>query len=266
MMHLFDSHCHLQNAKFASDREDAIARAREAGVARILNLATCLEDAGEVVALAHAHEECLAAVGVHPSDIECWSKDTEDGLMAIARDPAVVVWGEIGLDYFHKPFDRDAQRKIFRRQLAIARELRLPVSMHCRESNDDLIADLRTEKGTEIGGVAHCFDGTREHAAAYIDLGFALGVGGSSTFPRAEGLRAILRDVGTEHLLLETDSPYLAPQARRGKRNEPAFVAMTAEALAQTLEIDLEELKDACWRNTVRAFRLNADATARASV
>ncbi|MBX3729183.1 MAG: TatD family hydrolase [Candidatus Sumerlaeia bacterium] len=261
---LFDSHAHLQHGQFDRDRDAVLTRARHAGVRRILNLATRLADAHTVVELAHHHPECLAAVGVHPGDLDDWSDATEAGLRTLAPDPRVVVWGEIGLDYYRDTFPRDLQRRVFRRQLALAREHALPVSIHCREAYDDMIADLEAENGPTIGGVAHCFGGTADHARRLLDMGFALGVGGSSTYPRSQDLRDLLRTVGVAALILETDSPYLAPQTHRGKRNEPAYVALTAEALAETLEIEFAALREACWRNTLRAFRLNADASGRA--
>ncbi|MDK2971344.1 MAG: TatD DNase family protein [Candidatus Sumerlaeota bacterium] len=261
---LFDSHAHLQNPKFRGDLDAVLDRARAAGVDRILNLGTRLADSHEVLALARAHVECLAAVGVHPGDLDAWSPEEERGLLELAASPDVVVYGEIGLDYFRNHFDRETQRPIFRRQLAMARELGLPVAIHCREAYEDLIADLRAENGATIGGVAHCFSGTLEDAHALIDLGFALGAGGSATFPKSADLREILVAIGPGHLLLETDSPYLAPQARRGQRNEPSFVALTAEALAPLFDLEPAELAALARANTIRAFRLNADATGRA--
>lgn len=264
MKPLFDSHAHVQHNRFQEDRDAVLDRARDAGVTRILSLGTRLADSRQVVGLAHRREECLAAVGVHPGDLDDWSEETEKGLRELATDPAVVVWGEIGIDYYWKGVDHDLQRRIFRRQLAIARELGLPVSIHCREAYPDMIADLRAEKGAEIGGVSHCFMGTATEAHELIDMGFALGVGGSSTYPKSNEVRNVLREAGLGALILETDSPFLPPQPRRGKRNEPAFVAFTAESLAGTLEVDEAAVREACWENTRRAFRLNEDCTGRA--
>ncbi len=255
---LFDSHAHLQNRKFAEDVNETIGRAREAGVGKILNLGTRLADSHEVVELARRYpEECLAAVGVHPSDLDAWSPEEEAGLLELAASaPEVVVYGEIGIDYFHNHFDRDTQRRIFRRQLGMARELGLAVSLHCREAYDDLIEDLRAENASEIGGVAHCFAGNTAQAHAIVEMGLALGVGGIATFPKSGDLRETLREIGIDHLLLETDSPYLAPQPRRGKRNEPAFTAFTAETVAKLFDRPVSEVAAVCWNNTVRTFRL----------
>ncbi|MCB2153505.1 YchF/TatD family DNA exonuclease [bacterium] len=262
MPFFFDTHAHVQNEKFAADREAVLARARMAGVRRILNLGTRLADSREVVELAHKHRDCLAAVGVHPTDLDAWSEAEAKGLMQLAEDPQVVVYGEIGLDYYWDKFERNFQRDIFRRQLGMARELRLPVSMHCRGEGcyADLIEDLRAERGEEIGGVAHCFGGTMDEAKALVDMGFALGVGGTSTFPKSDDIRAILRTIGIDHLIIETDSPYLSPQPRRGKRNEPAHVVHTAQGLADLFGLDLRDIAHLTWCNATGAFRLPKSA------
>jgi len=254
---LFDSHCHLQLRHFNEDRDEAVERARAVGVRRILNLGTRLEDSRVVVEMAAAVPECLAAVGVHPSDLDAWSPETEAGLMELAAQPGVVAWGEIGLDYYWKHFDHDFQKRVFRRQLAIARELGLPVSIHCRDAYDDMVQCLREERGAEIGGVSHCFLGGLDHARALIDMGFHLGVGGSTTYKGNQAIRDVLAGVGTERLVLETDSPYLSPVPHRGKRNEPSFVADTARFNAELHGMDAEEFAALCFANTERAFRLD---------
>ena len=262
MPFFFDSHAHLQNGKFDADQGAVLARARMAGVRRILNLGTRLADSREVVELAKRHPECLAAVGVHPTDLDAWSEEEAAGLMELAREPEVVVYGEIGLDYYWDRFERDFQRTIFRRQLAMARELKLPVALHCRGEGcyADLIADLRAERGAEIGGVAHCFGGTMDEARTLVDMGFALGVGGTATFPKSEELRIILKAIGIDHLIIETDSPYLSPQARRGKRNEPAHVVHTAQALAELFDLELRDIAHITWCNAAGTFRLPTSA------
>ena len=254
----FDSHCHLQLHQFADDRDAVLQRAREAGVTRVLNLATSIKDAQAVVDLAREYRgQCLAAVGTHPSHLEDWSEEAGASLAAIAELEQLPVFGEIGIDYFHDHHPRDMQRGIFRRQLAIARALRLPVSIHCREAYDDLIVDLDAEHGHAIGGVAHCFLGTLEHAKRLIGMGFMLGVGGSATYPKSTEIREVIRTVGVEHLILETDAPYLSPQPKRGKRNEPAFVADTAEIIAREFDMDVAELASVTTSNVERAFRLS---------
>jgi TatD DNase family protein len=254
---LFDTHCHLQLSQFADDRAEVLARAREAGVARVLNLATSIRDAQAVIDLAREHPgQCMAAVGTHPSHLEDWSEEAGASLAALSELENLPVFGEIGIDYFHNHHPREFQREVFRRQLAIARSLGLPVSMHCREAYDDLIADLEAESGAKIGGVAHCFMGTLEQAKRLIAMGFMLGVGGSATYPKSTEVRDVLRTVGAEHLILETDAPYLSPQTKRGKRNEPAYVAETARLIARELGLEMERLAEITTQNAERAFRL----------
>ncbi|MEQ8818882.1 MAG: TatD family hydrolase [Sumerlaeia bacterium] len=263
MLPLFDSHAHLQSAKFGADRQRILALADAIGVQRVLNLATRLEDAGDVLRIgrevpADWSLRCLTAVGVHPSDEATWDDATEAGLRELAQDPDVVVWGEIGLDYYWPVEDRERMRRVFRRQLAIARELGLPVSIHSRGEGcyDDVIADLKSERGAEVGGVAHCYVGTAEQARELLDMGFYFGVGGIATYPKNTGEREVLRVIGADRLIVETDAPYLSPQPRRGRRNEPSYTAFTARSLAETLGLTEDDLAARTWKNTVAAFRL----------
>ena len=254
---LFDSHCHLQLNHFADDREAVLVRAREAGVTRVLNLATSIKDAQAVIDIARQYpDQCLAAVGTHPSHLEDWSEDAGASLAAIAEVEQLPVFGEIGIDYFHDHHPREFQRDVFRRQLAIARSLGLPVSIHCREAYDDMIADLAAEGGALIGGVAHCFAGTLERARAIVAMGFVLGLGGSAPVPKSADIWKPLKVMGVEHLILETHAPYLSPQPKRGKRNEPAYVAITAQIIAKLFDMPVEELAAITTRNVERAFRL----------
>jgi TatD DNase family protein len=257
-MKLFDSHCHLHDEKFRHDRDDALARARAEGVEAILTLGDTIRASREAIALAEKESVVLAAAGVHPSAAASWDDDTAAKLEELLAHPRAVVLGEIGLDYY---WDKDPevhrkQRIAFREQLAMARRLGYAVSIHSRESNDDVLEDLRSERGGEIGGVLHCFNGTFDQARAGLDMGFYIGVGGTSTYPKSADLREVLKKIGPQHLLLETDSPYLPPQPRRGRRNEPAYVAMTAATVAEFLDVPLPELAEITWRNTINAFRL----------
>lgn len=262
---LFDSHSHLHDRKFNEDRQETITRAREAGVTRILTLGDTITASRAAIELAHEVPEVVAAAGIHPGNAECWNEDIEEALLTQLTDPAVVVLGEIGLDYYwvKDPNERAHQRMVFRRQLAIARELKYAVSIHARECLDEVLEDLALEKGEEIGGVLHCFNGDPDQARIGLDMGFYLGVGGTSTYPKSKELREVIKTVGIDHLLVETDSPYLPPQPKRGKRNEPAYVRMTSEALAELLELSLEEVAARTWKNTVDAFRLTPDGSSR---
>lgn len=260
----FDSHAHLHDEKFERDLDRVLDRARAAGITRILTLGDNIEASRRALALAQQVPEVLAAAGVHPHAVSEWSAESERALLELLDAPRVVVVGEIGLDYYHHSTGHDRQREVFRRQLAIARELRMPVSMHCRESYADLLADLKAEKGEEIGGVCHCFSGSLKDAQVLTDMGFSLGVGGSSTYPKAEELRDVLRRIGIHFLLLETDSPYLSPQPKRGRRNEPAHLPITARMLAEFLGESYRDVARITSYNTERAFRLTKDHLAEA--
>lgn len=262
---LFDSHSHFHDKKFSHDRAEALERAREAGVTRILALGDTIRASRAAIELARDVPEVVAAAGVHPCNAGCWDGEIEKELYRLLEDPAVVVLGEIGLDYYwvKDPAERAHQREIFRRQLAIAREKGFGVSIHARDCMAEVLEDLEAERGGEIGGVLHCFNGDRDQARRGLDMGFFLGVGGPSTYPKSGELRDVLKGAGVEHLLVETDAPYLPPQPRRGKRNEPAYVRMTAEALAELLGLPLEEVAEKTFANTITAFRLTDDGGAR---
>ncbi len=255
----FDSHAHLHDAKFERDIERVLDRARVAGVTRVITLGDNLASSRRAFSLSQRAPEVLAAVGVHPHAAAEWNGDSEKVLRELADSRRVVAIGEIGLDYHHHKFGHDKQRDVFRRQLAIARDLHLPVSMHCRESYADLIEDLRTERGPEIGGVCHCFSGTLADARAFVEMGFVLGVGGTITYPNAGELRDVIKAIGIQHIILETDAPYLAPQSKRGRRNEPANLPIAAKALAQLLGETYRDVARVTTYNTERAFKLSRD-------
>lgn len=255
---LIDSHSHLHDKKFDHDRTEAISRAVTAGVTRILSLGDNLANSRKAIALAESSPHVIAAAGVHPSDVGCWDDETERELEALLDHPRVGVLGEIGLDYY---WDKDpavhARQKVaFRAQLAMARRRGLSVSIHTRNSVDDVLAILAEEESRGVGGVLHCFNGDYRQARAGVDLGYALGVGGTSTYPNSGDLREVLKRIGVEHLVLETDAPYLPPQQHRGKRNEPAYVALVAAYAGAWLGLSAEAVAERTTANAVKALRL----------
>ncbi len=231
-----DSHCHLASEAFAGDAEAVIGRARAAGVAGVLCIldATSDEEADRAAALRGRWPALSTAVGVHPHHAGRFAGDAASSEAVLARrldDVAgVVAVGEIGLDYHYDFAPHDVQREVFAAQLAVARARDLPVVIHGREAEDDILAVLRESGQTR--GVFHCFTGDTAMARRALDLGFHVSLSGILTFPRAESLREVARYVPADRLLVETDSPYLAPVPYRGKRNEPAWVARVVEALA----------------------------------
>jgi TatD DNase family protein len=241
-----DSHAHIEGSEFDADREAVIQRALDAGVEIIV----CVGD-GEVAADSHAAAFQLAeqypfiytTVGVHPHEARLLDDNLYAQLMELSRHPKVIAWGEIGLDYHYDNSPRDAQREAFRKQLRMARERVLPVSIHTREAEADTLAILDEEwKGCGLGGVIHCFTGTRSFAEAAIELGFYISFSGVITFKKAEDLRSTARSIPIERILIETDSPFLAPIPYRGRRNEPAYVVETARAIAELHQMEPGEM------------------------
>ncbi len=229
---LIDTHTHLDDARYESDREAMIARAREGGVDTMITIGCDLATSRSAVALAGHYPFVYASIGVHPHEVKHITDGWYDELRQLARENKVVAYGEIGLDYHYNHSDPDLQRRRFREQLQLARELSLPVIIHTREAQDDTIRILKEERASEIGGVFHCFSGDAWLAKDALDLGFYLSFSGILTFQNATMLRDIAKTVPADRLLIETDCPYLTPIPHRGKRNEPAYVKHVAETLA----------------------------------
>jgi len=254
-----DSHCHIDGPEYDVDRDDVIARAREAGVTTMLNVGTGDPHSGvfeRAVALAEQHREIYCAIGVHPHDAKLFDEAAQQRLIDLAKKSSrVVAWGEIGLDYHYDHSPREVQQEVFRRQLGIARELNLPVVIHSRAADEDTVAILREELcGYSRAGVLHCFGGSFQMAEQAIELGFFVSFAGNLTFKKADDLRAIARKLPLERLLVETDCPYLTPVPFRGKRNEPARVVETAKFLAELKGVTTEEVGRVTSENFARLF------------
>lgn len=236
---MVDSHCHLADETFASDLAGVVARAMEAGVERALVIleAGNTAEAAQADVLQELWPETRFGVGVHPHQAHQFAGDPERAAMVVreqsARTPAARAVGEIGLDYHYDFSPRDVQHAVFRAQVRLARELDRPVIIHTREADEDTIAILREEGQGAVRGVLHCFTGNAALADAGLQLGFYISLAGIITFPKAADLRETVRRVPLDRLLVETDSPFLAPVPYRGKRNEPAYVARVVEALAE---------------------------------
>ncbi len=230
---LFDTHAHLHGDEFAADREAVLARARAAGVGRVLTVGTDPASSRQAVALAAAHADIHAAVGIHPHDAAQADDAALAELAALLRAPEVVAVGEIGLDYYRNLSPHDAQLAALRAQLTLARLARKPVLLHCREAHADLLAVLDAEGVAEVGGIMHCFSGDLAVARRCLDLGLLISIAGPVTYPNARRLAEVVRGLGLERLVLETDCPYLPPQPWRGQRNEPAYLTATAARVAE---------------------------------
>ena len=252
---LVDSHCHLEFPDFAPEIDAVIARAKEAGVVVCLSIGTKLGTFEKVRETATRFDNVWCSVGVHPHEADKEPLTSAAPLIALTKDPKVVGIGETGLDYYYDHSVRAAQATNFRAHIDAARQTNLPLIVHTRDAEDDTIAILREEMAAgAFSGVLHCFTGTQALADAALDLGFYISASGIMTFKNAEALRAVLKGVPLDRLLVETDSPYLAPIPHRGKRNEPSFVAYTARALAELKGVAFEELAEATSENFFRLF------------
>lgn len=252
---LIDTHMHLHLAHFDEDRAAAFERARLAGVARMVEIGYDLESSRAAVRLAEAHDQVYAVVGIQPHYAVEADASWLDAVRQLAKSRKVVAIGEIGLDYFHDRAPHDAQERLFRDQLALARELALPVVIHSRDAQEDTVRILG-DAARGQPGIMHSFSGGWEYAQACLEIGFLLSFSGPVTFAKAAELHEVARRAPLDRILTETDSPYLSPHPLRGKRNEPANVRLVAERLAQLREISLAELADAVWNNASAIFRL----------
>ncbi len=253
---LIDTHAHLEMREFNDDREDVIKRAREAGVDYIVTIGTTLESSRDAVLLAEKHDCIYAAIGIHPHEVKDILHPAYEVLRRFAKHKKVVAYGEIGLDYFYEHSPKNDQKRKFRDMLREARELGLPVIIHDREAHEDTLQIVSEEWSPDLGGVMHCFSGDAAMAKKMIDMGFSISVAGPVTFAKAEGLREVVRQIPIEHLLVETDAPYLAPQPMRGKRNEPAYVRHTAEMVAKVKGLSFEDVARITSFNAMQLFGL----------
>jgi TatD DNase family protein len=256
-MRLFDTHAHLHFPDFADDLDSALGRAREAGVCGVVTIGTDRETNRAVVELARRLPDVWATVGIHPHDAaEATEADFDEMERLAQAEPKVVGFGEMGLDFFRNLSPPDDQRRVFRRQIDIARRARKPLVVHCRDAHDETLAILGEERAEEAGGVMHCFSGDVEIARRCLDLGLHISLAGPVTYKNARALPDVARFVPEDRLVVETDCPYLPPTPHRGKRNEPAYVALTAACVAGLRGADPEALGDALTANAAKLFRI----------
>ena len=252
---LVDSHAHIQLDNFLTDRDAVLARARGAGVHAILVIGFDLQTSRDGIALAESHAGLYATVGMHPHDAMDFEEETLNIFRELASHSKVVALGEMGLDHYRNLSPKSLQIIAFERQLDLAEELDLPVVIHNREAYHDILPILRARNG-RIRGVMHCFSGDVDIMRQTLDLGFSVGIGGPVTYRKSEDLQAVAREVPVDRLLVETDCPWLAPQFRRGKRNEPSYIRSTAERIAELRGISLDEVAEITTRNFEDLFRV----------
>lgn len=253
---LVDSHCHLDYLEKDGDLEEVVGRARRAGVGRMVTICTKLSEFERVKDIAARYDDVSCSVGVHPHEAGAEGVEGPEKLIELAGDPLVVGIGETGLDYFYEHSPRAAQAVSFRAHIQAARSTGLPLIVHARDADDDTVALLREEhdEGGPFPGVIHCFTAGPGLARAALDLGLYISLAGIVTFKKADELRETVSEVPLERLLIETDSPYLAPMPNRGKRNEPAFVVHTAAKLAEIKSVSVEQLAATTSENFFRLF------------
>ena len=269
-----DSHAHLDGKQFDTDREQVIARARESGVQTIVSIGNgdgpAQVDCG--IQLAEKYDFIYATLGIHPHEARLADEAAYQKMERLARHDKVIAWGEIGLDYFYDHSARDVQKKVFTRQMELAATAKLPIVIHCRPSEGsenawedcfELMQKHWAAKG--LGGILHCFTGTWAQAQRALDMGFMISFAGNVTFPKAHQIRDAALEVPLERMLIETDSPYLAPVPNRGKRNEPAFVKETARKLGELRGLTMEEVGQQTTRNFYNFFKLTETAESKVS-
>jgi len=266
---LIDSHAHLDFPQFDADRAEVLDRARQAGVRAVLAIGSGPgpEKLDAALPFAEGHDWIYASIGIHPHEARLATEAHFEELERLVKHPRVIAWGEVGLDYYYDHSPKDVQERVFRRQLEQARAALMPVIIHCRDAWPDCLTILEQDwRSSGLGGIFHCFTGTLEEARKGIEMGFLVSFAGNLTYPKAQNLRDIARELLLDRLLIETDAPFLAPQAHRGRRNEPAYVVEVARTLAIVRDLAPEEIAAVTAANFCRFFRLSAIEDHRASV
>ena len=259
-MKLFDSHCHVDEPKFDEDRDQVLARMAEAGVCRYAVIGSDMATSRHCIDFAQTQPGACAAIGIHPHEASSYREGDLDTLARWLKEDRVQAIGEIGLDYHYDLSPRDKQKEVLRLQLELAWQEQMPVAFHIREAHGDMLEILRDMKSRLTGGIIHCFSGSRETAEDYLRLGYYISFAGPVTFKKAPKLQEAALAVPADRLLIETDSPYLAPEPLRGRRNEPTYVAYVCRKLAELRGVDPEELAAQTYANACRVYRLPEEA------
>ncbi len=245
---VIDSHAHIQLSQFDRDRDAVLKRAQEAGISAILVIGFDMETSLGAVELAEKYTQIYATVGMHPHDAKDFTPDVLKAFRELAAHPKVIALGEMGLDYYRNLSPRSVQKEAFEKQLDLAEALQMPIVIHNREAYMDILPILEARQG-RVRGVLHCFTGDVELMHRSLAIGFHIGIGGIVTYPNAKDVQAVAREVPEDRLLIETDCPWLAPQFRRGKRNEPAYVRAVAEKIAELRDTSVEIIGETTTRN-----------------
>lgn len=253
----FDTHAHLDDDKFAKDADEVICGLKDAGIGMYANIGSDIESSEKSIEFAEKYSFIYAVVGIHP---EFAAKTTEADIEKIARlaeHPKAVAIGEIGLDYYYGAEEKEEQKKWFDRQLSLAMDLNMPFVIHDREAHKDCMDIIKKYDVRRTGGIMHCFSGSAELAREVVNLGMMVALGGSLTFKNNVKTVRVAQEIPLEHIVIETDSPYLAPVPNRGKRNTPAYVKLVAEKIAEIKNIPLSEVERITTENAKRVYRID---------
>lgn len=253
---LIDSHAHLDDDRFDKDRDKVIRDLKNQGIELVINPGADVASSVKAVSLANKHENIYAAVGVHPHDAKDMDDTTLQLLSSLANNEKVIAIGEIGLDYHYDNSPRDIQRKWFIEQIRLAKQLKLPIIIHEREASQDMYNILKQEADENLTGVLHCYSGSLEMAREYLKMGFYLSFAGPVTFKNSRVSKEVAQSIPLDRILVETDSPYLAPEPKRGKRNEPLNVRYVAAMIAELRGISFEEIATATTKNVKKLFSI----------
>lgn len=252
-----DTHVHLNADQYETDVEEVIERALAAGVSKMVVVGFDHKTIKKAMELTERYPFIYAVVGWHPVDaIDCTEEDLK-WIESLAAHPKVVGIGETGLDYHWDKSPKDIQQEVFRKQIQLAKKVKLPIIIHNRDATGDVVRILQEEEAKEVGGIMHCFSGSVETARQCIDMNFLISLGGPVTFKNAKMPKQVAADIPLEKLLIETDAPYLAPHPYRGKRNEPAYVPLVAEEIASIKELSIEEVASMTTKNALALFKIN---------
>ncbi len=253
---LFDSHCHVDDPKFADDIGEVLARMAEHGVTRYAVIGSDMASSRHAIDFAQCHEGCYAAVGIHPHEAKTYREGDLDLLTDWLKEDRVQAIGEIGLDYYYDLSPRDVQMDVCEKQMQLAYRLDVPVAYHIRDAHQDMIDLMKRQRGKLSVGIIHCFSGSWEIAKEYLKMGYYISFAGPVTFKKAPKLQEAAMNVPLNRLLIETDSPYLSPEPMRGRRNEPTHVRFVAEKIAALRGIPVEELAAETTRNALNVYRI----------
>src|SRR5690625_4230317 len=256
-MVLFDTHVHLNARQFKEDRKEVIERAFEAGVNQMVVVGFDEETIPLAIEIAEQYETIYAAVGWHPVDAINYKEKHLGYLEELSNHPKVVALGEMGLDYHWDTSPKDVQEKVFRKQIDLAKKLNMPIIIHNREATSDVVRILQEENAENVGGIMHCYSGSVTEVQKCLDMNFYISLGGPVTFKNAHEVKEVAKIVPIDRLLIETDAPYLAPHPYRGKRNEPFYVTLIAEQIAQLRDMKYEELCEITTKNAQKLFGIN---------